>query len=104
MGYYIQVPMHHAKAGQLAHQHGAELLSRAPEFSQVPEDKLVICVVDNGAFEAAAIAYSEAELKAFKYPDGRPKQWLLMDREKVYTLCPALKEDTESGQLAKRGG
>lgn len=36
----------------------------------------IVCVVDNGMFEAAGYCYDERELTAFKYPCGRPKTWL----------------------------
>lgn len=44
----------------------------------------LVCVVDNDAFEAAAYAYSEGEMKQFLYPDGRPKQWMIVpDADKL---------------------
>lgn len=42
----------------------------------------LVCVVDNGAFEAAGYAYSVNEMEVFKASDGRPKQWLLFDKAK----------------------
>lgn len=42
----------------------------------------LICVVDNGPFEAAAYCYSQNERDAFAYPDGRPKTWLIVDNAK----------------------
>lgn len=36
----------------------------------------IVCVVDNGMFEAAAYIYSNSELHAFAESDGRPKTWL----------------------------
>lgn len=36
----------------------------------------IVCVVDNGPFEAAAYAFSQNELNVFANPDGRPKRWL----------------------------
>lgn len=35
----------------------------------------MICVVDNGLFEACGYAYNEAEFNAFNHVDGRPKRW-----------------------------
>ena len=37
----------------------------------------LICVVENGLFDAAAYAYSESEFKVFKMDDGRSKTWLI---------------------------
>lgn len=36
----------------------------------------IVCVVDNGIFEAAGYAFNEQELKIFLTPDGRKKTWL----------------------------
>ncbi len=81
MGYYIEVPQVHGKAQQIIDIHGAELLKRVPmSVRDVPEDKAIICVVDNGPFEAAAFAFDDLELREFAKPDPRPRQWLLMDR------------------------
>lgn len=41
-----------------------------------PWDWLPICLIDNGPFTAAGIAFSASEFEAFRYPDGRPKVWL----------------------------
>ncbi len=56
MGYYIEVPK--------------------------SKDKAIICVVDNGPFEAAGFAYSQRELDFFSIPDGRPRTWVVMDRKR----------------------
>lgn len=86
MGYYIQVPENKGKVHQLVELHGATLLNKRPEFDKVPSDKAIICVLDNGPFEAAGYAYSESEMSAFAYPDGRMKAWLLMDKALVHKL------------------
>ena len=39
----------------------------------------LVCVVNNGPFEAAAYAYNEPEMNEFKEPgSGRPRQWMLV--------------------------
>lgn len=81
MGYYIEVPDNHGKAKQLAELYGATVLDHQPAWGEFP-DLAIVVVVDNGLFEAAAYAYSEAEFAAFTNPaDLRPKQFLTMDRE-----------------------
>lgn len=49
----------------------------------ITEASLPVCLVDNGMFKAAGVAYSEGELQAFADPDGRPKQWFQVPREKL---------------------
>lgn len=39
------------------------------------EDKLAVCLVNNGPFTAAAVAFSQRELEEFAREDGRPKAW-----------------------------
>lgn len=109
MGYYIETPMNKGKAEYLVREYGAEEIE-AFDWSDVPEDKALICVVDNGPFEAAAVAYSEREFQAFAAPDDvgestteehgdvtvmtlrperqRPRTWLLMDKDTVRKLSP----------------
>jgi hypothetical protein len=59
-----------------------QIIENIPGTLQVPPpyefvDNLV-CVVDNGMFEAAAYCYSENEFHEFKRTDGRPKTWLIV--------------------------
>lgn len=88
MGYYIETPVLHGKAAWLADAYDAELLAGPPvDLSELPEGKALVCVADNGIFEAAGYAFSDAELDAFDEPaDTRPKQWLVMDKPTVEKL------------------
>jgi len=98
MGYYIEVPGKKQKAEQLVELYGAEILSDEPRaLEDVPTGKALICVLDNGSFEAAGFCYSQREFEAFSLPDTirdpnpppgvhdfnpthqRPRKWLLMD-------------------------
>jgi len=64
-------------------------LTEAPLFND-NSSMLPVCLVDNGAFTAAAIAYSEHVLEVFGDPrDIRPKKWYLVEKTKL----------TESGFL-----
>ena len=113
MGYYIQVPENHNKAEQLKALHGAEILPCMPAWDEVPEDKAVICVIDNGSFEAAGLCYSKQEFDGCAEPDDigpagpdpvhphifhlrssaqeagfqRPRTWVLMDKELAWRLA-----------------
>jgi len=81
MGYYIQVPNHKGKAQQLVNLHGGQIIPKPNFFSDIPENRALIVVVDNGLFEAAAYAYSEGEFAEFTDPtDGRPKKYVLLDK------------------------
>lgn len=49
-----------------------------------PEDKCLVCLVDNGVFTAAGVAYSQREFDAFNQPDdSRPKRWYLVATDRV---------------------
>jgi len=88
MGFYIQTPEAKGKANHLVKAYGASRLRVTPQWNEVPEGKAAICVVDNGAFEAAGLAYSEEELRAFSEPtDRRPKTWLLMETKLAHKLA-----------------
>jgi len=53
----------------------------------ITETHVPVCLVDNGMFTAAAVAFDKRELEAFTQPtDFRPKQWFLVERAKVRTV------------------
>jgi len=86
MGYYIECPKRIEKATQLVRMYGAQVVAELV-FNKIPEDKAVIVVVDNLTFEAAGLAYNEAEFKAFTNPnDRRRKTLLLMDKKLAHEL------------------
>jgi hypothetical protein len=78
MGYYInnvkgvQLPPIR-KADWLKSLAGAKEVSHPISFQ--PD---LVCVVENGPFDAAAFAYSEEEMNEFLRPDGRKKTWLIV--------------------------
>lgn len=109
MGYYIEVPQNHSKAHQIvtgdamvqvtgdpsnpldkfnpdtkwvvAQPYEARMIDAPATFGEIPEDMALICVVDNGLFEAAAYVYCEAEFEEVTSPrDTRPRQYVLMDK------------------------
>lgn len=88
MGYYIQTPANTDKAGQLV-KVGAEIQAGGPPaWPDIPEDKALVCVVHNGMFDAAALVYSEDELRDFNLPqDTRTRTWLLMEKAQAHQLA-----------------
>jgi hypothetical protein len=82
MGYYIETGTNLDKANILVKNQNAQIIDRPSAFKDGPKDKALICVVNNGPFEAAAYCYSEREFLDFNDPsDFRRKQWLIMDKE-----------------------
>jgi hypothetical protein len=89
MGYYIEVPLNLNKAGQLRDLHGAKFCAPPNNLSEVPDNKILICVVQNGLYDAAGICFDQREYEDFRRPeDKRRKDWMLMERAKVIELCP----------------
>lgn len=59
---------------------GGVVIPQPTEF--VPN---LVCVVDNGAFGAAAYAFDEREMKVFQYHgDYRPKVWIIWDKVETF--------------------
>jgi hypothetical protein len=82
MGYYVEHSLgyNRGKVGDLISVRGAQYFIGT--WKDVPEDKAVIVVMDNGMFEVAGFAYDEKEFNTFRRPeDRRPKTFLLMDRK-----------------------
>ena len=80
MGYYInalpsgEVLPAKGKADKLLTIPGARELDGTPQQWQ----ENLVCVVNNGLFEAAGHAFDAHEMDVFAYPDGRPKRWLVI--------------------------
>jgi len=78
MGYYIN-PFDMTKERFL--QIYGTTLNPEHEFD-FSASTLPVCLVDNGPFTAAAIAYNKNEMDAFKQPDDyRPKKWYEVSRK-----------------------
>jgi hypothetical protein len=89
MGYYVN-PSSGSKESFLRSK--GVSLPRAPKWSEIPKDKMAVCLVDNGFFTAAAIIYSEAELREFDSPaDTRPKKWYLVPTGELLAVEPSLR-------------
>lgn len=82
MSYYIN-PLDSSKEEWLG-QHGTEVsLPEVKRFS-FANGTLPVCLVDNGAFSAAAILYDPRERDCFTAPnprDRRPKRWFLVSKQ-----------------------
>jgi len=87
MGYYIQTDGAKGKASDICRDHDAAVVSAAAAAVALHQGLGVVCVVDNGPFEAAAFIFNDAEFDAFNEDmDPRPKTWLTMDRDKAEQL------------------
>lgn len=93
MGYYIEVPDKHNKAQQIIDLYGAVKLPPPDDlvayWTGIPEGKALVCVMQNGPFDAAdaaGYAFDYREFFRFAIPDGREKTWLLMDEKQVREL------------------
>ncbi len=91
MGYYMEVPRHKGKAEQLERLHKGERIAFALLWEDIPDNKFLIIVIDNGAFEAAGIAVSSQERDALILFDGRRREYVLVPKEEVYTQHPSLR-------------
>lgn len=83
VGYYIQTSRPRNKAADIYTEHpSSELIPQPASFAEVPEGKGLICVVDNGPFEAAAFCFDEWEFEEFiRTDEDRTRTWILMPRE-----------------------
>jgi hypothetical protein len=62
-----------------------------PEFSLIPEGLVLVCVVDNGPFEAALVCDNEHDYgrvqRGLRAEDPRPVQFFLIKREWVRQMA-----------------
>lgn len=88
MGYYINTGENVGKAEYLIERYGAQEMTGSPRsLRDLPSDLGLVCVVNNGPFEAAGFVFSDRELEAFTEPtDYRFKRWLTMPLDKAKEL------------------
>jgi hypothetical protein len=87
MGYYIETKTSFNKAEIICRDYNGTKISKPLSFTEVPADKGLIVIVDNGMFEAAGFCYNEREFAEFSDPlDTRPKSWVLIDRARAEEL------------------
>lgn len=91
MGVYLETARSVNKALQLISEHGAEPIDQPPTyFADIPPGKVLICVVQNPGFDAAAVCYDEGEFREFTNPrERRMRSYLLMTREQVIQMNPS---------------
>lgn len=87
MGFYIQGPSQN-KASYLIREFEAVALTKQPEdMSFLYADEALVCVVENGPFDAAGYCFNDREFEAFNSPgDNRRKTWLIMKKDVVEKL------------------
>lgn len=87
MSHYIETGELKGKAHWLKQNAKGIYLAGRP--TEVNSMFVPICIVDNGEFEAAAIATTPHEAAAFDIKsDVRPKTWMLITAEDAVRLCP----------------
>ena len=76
------------------------LLFGEPTVGPTPitETHVPVCLVDNGPFTAAGVAFNEREVQAFSYPDSRPKIWFKVSREDVRKVSDLANWEQEKGR------
>lgn len=89
MGYYVQTPgQDFNKAIRIAADHNGVLVPQPRRYTDIPDDKALIVVVSNRAFEAAALAYSERVFEEYTdCMDERRKEYVLLDKPVAYRLA-----------------
>lgn len=90
MGFYIN-PSNMTKEEWL--RLNGEMISPLTARAHPAGDKVVVCLVDNGPFTAAGIAYDDRERDEFCRPDSgsqRRRQFFLVPRDVAREYCNVL--------------
>ena len=84
MGLYVN-PRDQSKESWL--ETNGELIGPTPPtWDMLAHNCSAVCLVDNGIFTAAGVAYSPAELEEFSREDGRRRVWYAVPDEKLITV------------------
>jgi hypothetical protein len=62
----------------------------APKWSDIDDEHLAVCLVDNLMFTAAGVAYNEYDLECFARDDDRDKIWYIVPIKKLKEVIPDL--------------
>lgn len=81
MGRYINVSG--MDKGAWLRQNGKSIQQSEAKGVLEAGNALPVCLVDNGPFTAAAIAYDIRELEDFSREDGRPREWFSVRKENL---------------------
>ena len=89
MGYYIN-PKDGSQKEEWLDIYATQKLLEPPVWSEVIGSCLPVCLVDNGPFTAAAIAYDEREFNEFKNDenDFRLKTWFVVKKYHLAQFLP----------------
>lgn len=94
MGVYVN-PLDETKEvwlrreGKLAH--GVDLESLFDANGKPIGNDRIVCLVNNGPFTAAAVAYNKREYLEFtRSNDHRPKTWFIVDKDKLESVTTDL--------------
>jgi len=83
MGIYLNPPMEDKTQWLLTH---GSAIVRPGNLEEVYPDHLPVCLIDNGHYNAAAVAFNEKELDRLSRPDSRPKVWFSVPIEDIEKL------------------
>ncbi len=95
MGQYINVTPNgnsldaKGKVKQILEEfNGSREVEKPSSLSELSEKDGLICVAENGLFDAAAYVYSDNELADFSLPDdNRKKTWIIADKDMIEMCC-----------------
>ena len=100
MGLYINPPWE-TKESWLERE-AIEVAGANAAACWLSDDVLPICLVNNGPFTAAAVAYNTRELSVLNNPrDLREKRWFVVEVEKIRSVCREERIDLYLNQVGK---
>ena len=85
MGLYLETPgLRRDKAQALLREMGGVQVTVPPRLDEVPGDSLLVCVVNNGNWDAALVVADDFDHRRTTLDrSGRPLTWLLLPRAAV---------------------
>lgn len=89
MGYYIN-PKDKSKEECLKVNGNKITHDQAQKHQAGEGGQHLVCLIDNGPFTVAAIAYDDRERDEFLCPDPRPREWYLVPTDKLREWCSFL--------------